>query len=307
MTCSASIRLGLVLAAVACTAMPTLGQTTDDALNLYDWMGVAPTVVHGEVRGENGKYIEVRVDRVIRGDLEVGQPILVNLRKVNRGQDLGDPLLKLPPGKSFLLLLQTAPPPRNNNKAPSLELFDLVRGVNGAREVPPEGSGALLDAAEALARVQDRKDERFTWTTMRGFLEDTNPVLIGTALEHHLKFDRGGAEVLSLIRPLLDHPRADLREGAAQLIGEILSRAGGEELEERSLLLGELAARARRDPVVPVRIAATVALGSLWNEATRELLEEIARDDPDQQVRYAAERLIYVHEQREGARAEAPR
>lgn len=276
-----AVTSGIVLAALAAARA--------EELDWFDWMGVAPVVVHGVVRGEVGKHVEILVDRVIRGDLPMDRSILVNVKKVNRDQDVGEPLLKLVPDRGYLLLLE---PSARKKKPADGPLFDIVRGVNGAREVSPEGSGALLDAAETLAAIQDDKDERRTWASMRAFLEDTNPVLIETALRHHLKFDRGSLELMPLLRPLLDHPRADLREEAARLIGEVLSRHAGEELPERSLLIGELAARARRDGVVAVRVAATIALDGLWDESVRRLFEEIARDDPDQLVRYTAERLL---------------
>lgn len=288
----------LRLAASVAVGLALWGTPRAEELNLFDWMGVAPVVVHGRVHGENGKYVEVQVDRVIRGDVQPDQRILVNLKKVNRAQDVGEPQLKLAPDRWFLLLLAPAPPKK---RSPEFPVFEFVRGVEGAREVPAEGSGALLDAAETLAAVQDQKDERRTWSSMSAFLEDTNPVLIKTALDHHLKFDRGDAGTLPLLRPLLDHPRAELREGAALLIAEILSRRNDEDLEERSLLMGELAARARRDRVVAVRVAATIALDAMWDPSTRHLLEEIARDDPDQLVRYTAERLLFLRNEQRGS------
>jgi hypothetical protein len=42
-----------------------------------------------------------------------------------------------------------------------------------------------------------------------------------------------------------------------------------------------------------VRVAATGALSRLPGSEVQALLEEIAREDPEQTVRYAAERLLY--------------
>ena len=50
---------------------------------------------------------------------------------------------------------------------------------------------------------------------------------------------------------------------------------------------------ARRDVTPEVRVAATAALGKLPGPDVRTLLEEIAREDPEQSVRYAAEKRLY--------------
>ena len=54
---------------------------------------------------------------------------------------------------------------------------------------------------------------------------------------------------------------------------------------------------ARRDESVAVRVAATEALGGFSGPAVRAILEEIAASDPDQAVRFAAEKLLYNRRQ----------
>ena len=71
------------------------------------------------------------------------------------------------------------------------------------------------------------------------------------------------------------------------------------DLPDAADLRNDLVSRARRDAAVVVRIAATRALGGMHDANVQKVLEEIARDDPDQNVRYAAERLIYDRRQRE--------
>ena len=40
--------------------------------NIYEWAAVAPIVVTGSSLGQDGRYVDVRLDRVFRGDLEPG-------------------------------------------------------------------------------------------------------------------------------------------------------------------------------------------------------------------------------------------
>jgi HEAT repeat protein len=63
-------------------------------------------------------------------------------------------------------------------------------------------------------------------------------------------------------------------------------------MEEEQSARAALIARARRDESVPVRVAATEALGAFDGPEIVGILEEISVDDPDQNVRYAAELLL---------------
>jgi HEAT repeat protein len=129
-------------------------------------------------------------------------------------------------------------------------------------------------------------------------LDGTNPIVLKTALEQFQKFRRGDPELLLTLRPLLDHPESGIREDAARLIGQIVARHAGEEVPEEAELRGELIAAARRDPATPVRIWATVALGAFADAAAEEVLEEISESDPEQNVRYAAEKTLLERRKR---------
>jgi hypothetical protein len=98
--------------------------------------------------------------------------------------------------------------------------------------------------------------------------------------------------MLASVRPLLSHPRADLREKGLALIAQILKRTNGAPAVEDAGLLSELIGRARRDDAVEVRVAATRALGTVKQRGTDEVLREIAREDPEQLVRYEAEVIL---------------
>lgn len=267
------------------------------SVNLYDWMGLAPIVVAGRVVVDDQKHVEMQVLRTFRGNPENNSTIRIDVKKANRDRDFGMPALRLEKGKAYLALLEPAAI-RDRRRASH---YDVVRGVLGVREVPVEGAPAFLDAAERLAQVQGLKEDSQAWHAFGQMLEDTNALLVETALGMFLKFRRGAPSLLPALHPLLDHPRPDLRAAAAALIGQILERRSGPTRPEQADLVSDLIRRARRDPSIEVRVAATVSLGCVQDRAPLEVLHEIAREDPEQAVRYAAERVLYERRSQDGS------
>jgi hypothetical protein len=287
-----AIWLVLVLPAAAS------GTARAEPLDSYDWMAVAPFVVAGEPVGDHGRLVEFRVDTVLRGGVQEGEVIRVNLRRANRARNYdADPqALRLDLGRAYVLLLEPAVPTRPDS-------YDLVRGTRGARELPAEGAAAHLEALRCFARVQDEQGHDEVWRELTRMIEATNPLEVDAALGQFLKFRRGEPQLLEKLLPLLDHPADSLRERVARLVGQILERHPERSAVPEEDLRNALAARARRDEVVAVRVAATDALGALAGDAVERILDEIARGDPEQEVRYAAERLIHDRQQGRGAAA----
>jgi hypothetical protein len=283
-----TFRLGAALALAAVLANAAAGEDASGP-NLYEWLAVAPVVVVAAEVESAGKYTHFHVEHVLRGDAPVGAEIRVMVRRANRDRDRGahrEPL-RVEDGERYVLLLSPAPA-----KADAPPAYELARGVSGTLRLPAEGEPALLAAIERFIRIQDLRDERVTWREMTAMLEETDLRYVSVALEQFLKFQRGGPDLVGTLRPLLDHPDDDLRANTARLLGQIANR-GAERLADPLALRNELASRARRDEAVGVRIEATLALGCLDWESVRAIIEEIAREDPDQTVRYAAEKLLW--------------
>lgn len=257
--------------------------------NVYEWSAVAPVIVTGESLGQDGRYVDVRVDRAFRGDLAAGKLVRVDIRTVNRDRNRTryPKALNLYDGESYLLLLERGP--RSSKGEPT---FVLSRGMEGARVVPAEGAELLYDALRLFVETQDLKNDSRIWVGLEAMLEGTNPIVLQAALEQFQKFRRGEPELLLTLRPLLAHPEAEIREDAARLIGQIVQRHGGDELPESSQLLGELIGSARRDPAASVRVWSTWSLGRFPDPSTEAVLEEISDSDPEQEVRYAAAKIL---------------
>jgi hypothetical protein len=256
--------------------------------NLYEWCAVAPIVASAEHVEFDGRWAQLDVERSLRGNLAPGTRIRVDRRTANRNRGSQALPTDFDPETRYVLLLT----PSRRGKPDDLPAFDLVRGVRGVRELPAEGSDAILDALSEFIAIQDLNDFGSVWTRSRELLGSRNPIILETILEQYAKFRRGAPDLLPVIGPLLDHPRSSIRTKTAWLIGQILEELGSENDPEAKPMLPPLIGMARRDPVVEVRVAATEALGMLQGPSTRTVLEEIAEDDPDQAVRYIAERIL---------------
>jgi hypothetical protein len=256
-------------------------------------MATAPFVIAAEIVADDGRFVRVVSRSAIKGELTVNAVALVDQRQANRDRDVGTPALDLTKGKSYLLLLTASP----RGKKEPFPVFDLVRGVRGARPLPVEGSAATIDAASRLAALQQRNNDDVLWATLPDFLEDQNPLLIDAALDLYVKFHRESVALIPVLSPLLQSPRPDVRRRAALVLGRVLQRTGATDAPDRPEAIAELTGRARRDDDVGVRREATLALASLPDAGINETLRAIARDDPDQDVRFEAEKSVFARSQ----------
>jgi hypothetical protein len=262
-------------------------------LGLYEWMATAPIVIAADIVADDGKLVQAVVRSPIKGGLAPGASVLIDQRQANRDRELGVAALDLTKGRGYLVLLK---PSTRRKKSPS-PVYELVRGLNGARLLPVEGSAATIAAAARLAEVQERRNDEFVWETLPDFLQDENPVLVDEALDLYVKFRRERVNLVPIVQPLLEHPRPDVRRRAALLLGRVLVRAEAGQVAERPRVVAELTGRARRDDDVAVRREATSALAALPDAGIDETLRVIARDDPDQDVRFEAEKSIFERSQ----------
>lgn len=261
-----------------------------DDRNLWEWMNVAPIVTLLEVREDDGGESFAEVERVFHGALEPRTTIALDVRGANRERPGGVPALSLREGGVYLALLEPARKRRAPEKKP---LYRIVRGVNGVREIPGEGSLAWIEAAERIASIRGLENDLLVWEALGTLLADPNPILMRTGLDAHETFDRGDPALFPFLVPLLSHPAPDVRAEAAAVSGICLRRdpASAAEDSGREVVL-RLIALARRDPDPAVRIAATRSLAEVRDPAVGRVLEEVASEDPEQNVRFEAERLL---------------
>ena len=259
--------------------------------NFYEWSSVARDIVVARVLGEEGRAPIAMAEQVLKGGLAEGDEFLIDLRSANKHRMSHRAKLRLLHGRRYLLLME--PNPAGRRKWP---LYDLVRGVDGARDLPQEGEEALLDAVRTFIRLHGIEDHDRLWEQHSGLLESVNPLVLRTVLEQYVKFRRGLPDLIPAILPLAAHPSPDIRSRAVTLIGQIYEDVPAE--TDLPAIAGELIALARRDSSSDVRIAATVAVSRLPGEEPLRVLRRIARDDPDQLVRYTAQKLLLEEKDR---------
>lgn len=291
-----TLLLALLAAVAALSGVVSAGVPS----STYEWMATAPIVIVGSVAVDDQRYVEFEATTVLRGEVPIGGRVAVDVRSANRDRAPENDRLAPRIGLRYLLLLE----PVEARKKRATSLHRLVHGVAGAREIPAEGGQAFLDAVRRMVAVQEIKDDGRTWQALEGMLEDTNPLLVRTALDLYEKFRRATPVHLPLLRPLLDHPDPALRAGSMRLIAQVQSTRGPLPEEDRVILVGELASRARRDAVIEVRVAATAALAAFPGSHVEDLLREVAREDPEQAVRFEAQKSLF---ERNGGEASRPR
>ena len=284
--------------AVASWADGTLRAVTEPppepvALGLYDWMATAPIVIAADIVADDLRFVKAVTRQALKGDLAANATVQIDLRQANRDREAGTPALDLENGRGYLLLLRPSP----RGKKEPLPVFDLVRGIRGAKPLPVEGSAATIAAAARLADIQARNNDTFLWASLPDFLEDQNPVLVDAALDLYVKFRRETTALIPVLSPLLEHPRPDVRRRAVLVLGRALNRPDSAEIPERTEVVSELSGRARRDDDAAVRREATGALAALTDAGIDETLRTIALDDPDQNVRFEAEKSLFERSQ----------
>jgi hypothetical protein len=258
-------------------------------LGLYEWMGTAAIVVAADVIVDDGKFVVAVSRSSIKGTIPPGTTLYVDLRNANRDRAVGVRPLDLSKGRAYLFLLKAS---RRGAKEPH-PVFDLVRGLGGARELPQEGAEALVDAATRLGQIQERRSDDLLWSSIPDFLEDPNPVLVDASLELVVKFRRESLGMIPVLAPLMESPRPDVRQRAVVVVGRLLARPGSESVPERGALVGEITGRARRDDDPLVRRAAVAALAVLRDSGIDETLRAVSHDDPDQDVRFEAQKALF--------------
>jgi hypothetical protein len=274
--------------------LPCFGGTEVKVRNLYEWSAVATVVVAGTSLGEDGKHFDVKVQECLRGGLQPGDEIRVDVRTANRtrDRDLYPKALRLDEGVDYVLLLD----PVDGSKADEPVQYGLARGLASVRELPLEGRDAFLAALRTFIMIQDADGEELRWHLLAQEIDGNNTLVLGTALDLYIKFRRGDGEMVAELLPLLDHPRTELRVATAELIGQIVERHWEDgSIPDDEALRAELVARATRDDAIEVRVAATKALANFPPEMVDEVLDRIADSDPEQQVRYTAELMRLQH------------
>lgn len=269
-------------------------------LTLYEKPAESDRVVRGRVRRGDLRLAEVEVEEVLKG-LYDRPTLLVVFRLDNFTRKAWEEKVVFHNGEPVLLFLN--PFEKESGERPHPDRFTLVRGVQGKVDLPAEGAEAILEAVRRFILVQAQADIEQTAQDLRAFLSDPNPLVVEAGLQQVYRLRLGEPGTVRALLPLLGHPVPDFRRGALRVLEQIFEDRPhwGEPLGQEDHAVALVLARAREDEDVEVRAEAVRTLEARGRRDVLAALEQIARDDPTQRVRFQAELAAY-----ELSRAEPP-
>lgn len=259
-------------------------------LTLFQIIARSDLVVYVSVTDGAQRYAMVKVKETLRGE-SPAEALRIDFRDLNlqlRGQEL----IVFNTGEEYVLFLEK--PSWRKPKEKNRDIYALYHGRRGRMLLPPEGLGVPLEAARLLAGLVGRPPEDQV-DTLRALMVRPNPVLREAILEELRRMNACMIADLGALSLLARDPLPAIRGRAIAIIGDVLKDPGDEMAQEARRTALELCrVLARNDAVGTVRIEAIRALGS-WQERGDVIpdLRAIAGIDPDQAVRYEAERVLF--------------
>lgn len=259
-------------------------------LTTFQLLARSDLIVHVVIRDGSKRYAMVDIKETLRG--EAPDPKLrIDFRDLNlqlRGQEL----IVFTEGEEYVLFLEK--PNWRKPKESNRDIYMLFHGRRGRMLLPPEGLGVPLEAVREMAKLVGRTPEDQI-ENFRALMIRPNPVLRQALLEELVRMRACSIADLGPLSTLARDPLPAIRAQALAAIGVVLREPGDELAQEpRRIALELCRERARNDAAVTVRVEATRSLAA-WDRREDVIpdLRAIATGDPDQAVRYAAERILF--------------
>jgi hypothetical protein len=261
-------------------------------LDLYEKPAESELVVRGRIGRGDLRLAEVKVEEVLKGSYDRPE-LLIVFRLDNFTRKPWQDKVTFRNGEAVLLFLK---PSENGDGDPApTRRFTLVRGVQGKVELPAEGSAAILEATRRFISVQAQTDIEQTAQDLRSFLSDPNPLVVEAGLLQVHRLRLGLPKTAPALLPLLSHPLPDFRLGALRVLAQIFTdrQHWKAPLANEDHVVDLVLSRAREDEGPEVRAEAVRTLEARGKRDVLAALEQIARTDPTQQVRFQAELAAY--------------
>jgi hypothetical protein len=259
---------------------------------LYEKPALSDLVVRGKVVRGDLRLAEVEIEEVLKGTYDRSS-LFVVFRLDNFTRKSWEEKVLFRNGEPVLLFL--VPFEKESGEKPFPDRFSLARGVQGKVDLPAEGAAAILDATRRFVRVQAQTDIEQSRRDLLGFLKDPNPLVVEAGLQEVHRLRLGGVGSVPELLNLLNHPSPGFRHGVLRILGQILAgRAGGQTpLANEDHIVSLVLGHAREDESEEVRIEAVRALETRGKRDVVAVLEQIARTDPRQKVRFQAGLAVY--------------
>lgn len=260
-------------------------------LTLFQLLARADLIVHVVVQDGSKRYAMVDIRETLKGEAPTPK-LRIDFRDLNlqlRGQDL----IVFTEGEEYVLFLEK--PNWRKPKESNRDIYALFHGRRGRMLLPPEGLGVPLEAVREMAKLVGRTPEDQI-ENFRALMIRPNPILRQALLEELTRMQACSIADLGPLSTLARDPLPAIRAQALAAIGVVLREPGDEVAQEpRRIALELCRERARNDAAVAVRVEATRSLAS-WDRREDVIpdLRAIATGDPDQAVRYEAERILFA-------------
>ncbi len=278
-------------------------------LDLFQKVARAELIVRVKTFDGSLRFALVDVQESLKGS-PPGKRLRIAFRDYNFTRKPGSEPIVFPSGQEEILFLLPHEQPRRKerNKEKNKDLFNLYLGEQGRITVPAEGAGAILDAIRRLAAVSSQGPAS-QLESFGAMLESTNMYLLEASLDEIDRMHAAERGLYGRLSKSLTSPSPGLRVRSLRIIKAIFmsGRDDGQGSEaavgqadapdQGPMVLQSVIERARNDSSDEVRAAAVDAMAAWhsWPEVEGDL-QAIAKNDPDQGVRYAAERALLRHQ-----------
>jgi hypothetical protein len=259
---------------------------------MYERLAQADLAVHVRTLDGTLRLAECRVLDVLKGSYPADK-VFIAFRGDNMMRARWRDRIVFESGQESILLLIPAVDPAGEVKSP--ELYRLVGGFHGKVDLPKEGAEAYVQAFHRLGEILEMDDIHQIWQAHRGLILETNPYLIETGFAEILKFRLGEPAMVPTLLDYLDSRHDRFRAAALEVLAQVFASAQRtqEPLGNEDHVVARLLTTAIEDPASEVRIAAIRALHAYGRPDIVSALEQMAREDPSQDVRYEATLSVY--------------
>lgn len=263
-----------------------------ESRTLYERLAYADLAVHIRTVDGSLRLAECQVLEVLKGRL-TQDTIFIAFRSDNLNRENFRDYLRFDDGKESVLLLEPVRDSLGNIK--SADRFRLVGRFQGKIDLPQEGAQATIDAVRRLAAIQELSDIHQIWQAHRDLIHAANPLLVEAGFAQILKFRLGNAEMVPTILEFLNSRDDGFRRAALEVQAQIFRRSQrrDEPLGNEDHVVARLLTVAVEDPASEVRVAAVQALQAYGRPDVLAALQQLARNDPSQDVRYEATVAAY--------------
>lgn len=265
-------------------------------LNLFQMVARSEIIAQATIREGSLKYAIVELDEVFKGE-PPDRTLRIAFRDFNYDRPHGTDPMVFPDGQAEILFLVPYDGV-NRRKEKNRDIYTLFKGFAGRITLPAEGPETILEALRELALLTAAIPAEQI-TGLKDLLDHSNPYLVEAAMAELLRLRAGDPGLYLALIPLLSNPSPGVRQEALELFEQIFE--GGPQQsshdprpDEARGALAAVIERARNDPEPAVRAGAVTALASWpYREEVESELRAIARLDPEQEVRYEAERALF--------------